>query len=600
MKRITSIRLSSSFAVLFALVLFLCVNMASSFLLNSRIDLTENKIFTLSDGTHRIIENIKEPIRMRMYYSDSLAQGLGQIQIYAQRVRGLLEQYASISDGKVILEFIDPEPFSTEEDQAAAFGLQAAPVDNRQLYFGLTVSDSVDNTEIIAFFSLERETFLEYDISRLIDDISNSKKPTIGILSWLPAQPQQPPLIFLQQLAGQYQIENIDTSADSLPKGLDSLLIIQPQNNINASLSYAIDQYVLNDGKVIAFVDPLNEERQSGVAPNSDMPKLFSAWGVEFDVNKVVGDPSAALRVTVQSPTGNKTIDHPAWLQLGEASFNSSDPVTANLNQIRFIGSGSLSVDASKDTIDFRPLITSSVNSSLVDSVILQSPDPRAWQAAVQSASGQSYIIAARYSGIFTTAFPDKSSATHIAQSPLASNLIVIADVDFLTDRYWVDVRNLLGQQLTVRSADNGTMVINAVDNMVGSSDLISLRSRGVKDRRFDVVDALRRKAEARFQDQEQKLQRQLQEAEQRINDLQRNKQSQDALILNDEQRKEILKFQVQKAQTRKELRELQLRLNRDIESLGSWLKFFNIMFIPLIILLLSFFLPSRLGLRNN
>ena len=598
MKRITSIRLSSSLAVILALVLFFFVNMASSFFLNSRIDLTENSIFTLSDGTHRVIEKIKEPIRMRMYYSDSLAQGLGQIQSYAQRVRGLLEQYSGISDGKIILEFIDPEPFSTEEDQAAAFGLQAVPLNNQQLYFGLAISDSVDNTEVIPFFSPERETFLEYDISRLIYDLSNPKKPKIGIISWLPSQqPQQP--IFFQQLEQQYQIETIETTAATLPEGLDSLLIIHPQNDINENLSYAIDQYLLNNGKVIAFVDPLNEDRQSGIAPNSDMPNLFSAWGVKFDKTKVVGDPSLALRVTIQSPSGNRAIDHPAWLQLGEDSFNSSDPVTANLNQVRFIGSGSLSVDPSKDTVEFMPLVSSSVNSSLVNSAVLQSPNPRSWVSAMNS-QGQKYSLAARYSGVFSTAFPEKSSDTHMAQSSTSSNLIVIADVDFIKDRYWVEVRNLLGQQLTIKSADNGTMVVNAVDHMVGSSDLISLRSRGVKDRNFDVVSDLRRKAEARFQDQEQKLQRKLQEAEQRINDLQRNKQSQDALILNDEQRKEILKFQRQKAQTRKELRELQLRLNRDIESLGTWLKFFNIMFIPIIILLLSFFLPSRLGLRRN
>ena len=597
MKRITSIRLTTSLAIILAVVAFLLINMAGGFLLNGRIDLTENKIFTLSDGTRRIVEKIEEPVRMRMYYSAALAQNIGQIQTYANRVRGLLEQYASESNGKILLELIDPEPFSPDEDQATAFGLNPLPVQNQQLFFGLAISDSVDNTEVIPFFSIERETFLEYDISRLLYDLVKPEKPVVGVINWLPPSQDGRQLIFLQQLSEQFRVETIETTVEELPTGLDTLLIIHPQDTISDNLAYAIDQYLLSNGKVIVFVDPVNENRSDGVTPpSSDMNQLFAGWGVQYTTSQVVADPSAALRVTMQTPTGAKSISHPTWLQLGDAAFSRDDPVTANLNQVRIISAGGLDVDPSKDSIDFASLImTSNDNSGRINQTVILSPDPRSWSVGFRPVD-TGIATAGRYSGVFNTAFPDRSGEGHLDSSVLASNLIVVADVDMLMDRYWVDVRNLLGQTITIRTADNGTFVLNAVDNMVGSSDLISLRSRGIKDRNFDVVADLRREAEARFQEQESQIQRELRDTESRINQLQKNKQDQNALIISDAQRSEIQKFQQKRVDTRKQLRDLQLQLNREIEHLGTWLKFLNIILIPILVLLLSFFLPTRLG----
>ena len=569
----------------------------------ARLDLTENGRFTLAQGTRNIIDNLPEPVTLKFFYSKQAAADYAQTRAYAGRVRDLLREYASRSHGKIILEEIDPEPYTPAEDEATSNGLTAAtpPDSGDVVYFGLVGSNRIDGKEAIAYFAPEREPYLEYDISSLIYRLATPKKPKLAILSSLPMdggaaamQGGARPYVIYQELTQTYDTEMLAPDFKSIPADADVLMIVQP-GALNDAQNYAIDQFVLKGGRALVFVDPYSELAQAssgGGDPSmagpssSSLPRLFLAWGIGFNPNKVIGDLSLAQQVRTSNDPRNPVSVYPVWLHLTPDQFDAKDPVTANLQSLNLASAGSLRLR--KDaTTHFASLIGSSNKAALLDSEeVRMNPRPDDLLSAI-SPTGELFTIAARISGPAKTAFPDGPPAD--APSPEIKsakniNVVVMADTDIFNDRFWLRVEeNLYGKQVAAPFADNGAFVMNAVENLMGSGDLISLRTRATGDRPFTVVQELQSRAQAQFQQQEHALEARLTDTQQRLHDLQQGQDGR-GVALTTEQQQAIERFKRQLSDTRADLREVQHNLRKDIDALGTRVAFINIALVPLLV----------------
>ena len=602
-------------AVALAALLFVAVNIiATNLLTSARLDLTEDRLYTLSDGTRKILAEMDEPVTLRFFFSEKLAASYPSIRSYGRRVRDLLETYAGLAGGKIDLRVIDPEPFSLAEDDAVAAGLTPMQTPTgEKLYFGLVGTNSVDSQIVVPFLSAEREAFLEYDVSKLVVDLQKADKPVVGLISALPlefgpggalaaAQGQSAPYFIYEQLRQSYEIRSLGHVFTDLPPDLDLLLIAHPTELGDAEL-FAIDQFVLKGGKAIVLVDPnlesaahLGHGPTGGVPASSNLPKLLSAWGVEYDPAKVVADRGLAQRVAMMDVGGGRVIkDYVAWIALTSGHFATGDIVTADLNTVNMASAGALIVKEGATT-KVEPLLTSSTDSMLIDAVdVRYGPDPDELLQNFQ-ADGSAKFLAVRISGMAKSAFdgpPEellaatgeegKEKTSYVSQAPNI-DVLVLADADFLEDRFWVNMQNFLGQRIAVPIADNGALVVNAVDNMVGSSALISLRSRGVSQRPFTVVEDIRKRAEAEFLEEEKRLEAKLAETEERLRRLQEGAGT-DAASLDRSQAAEVEAFRQEMLNTRRQLRDVQHGLRRDIERLGATVKFINIAAVPVVVI---------------
>ena len=603
-------KLFSTTGLVAAGVLLLAVNALSNIIFKSaRLDFTENQLYTLSDGTRNILSALEEPVTLRFYFSESLGASVPQVGNYANRVRDLLEEYAALSKGKINLLVLDPEPFSDEEDQAVQYRLQGVPVDaaGTLLYFGLAGTNATDEQEIISFFQEDKEESLEYDLTKLVYNLANPKKKTVGLLSTLPLnsapanpfmQPQQSQSWMIVDVITQtFNLVNVELSAETIPENVDILMVVHPKN-LSDTLLYAIDQFVLKGGRLIAFVDPYAEADTPAPDPqnpmasfsaprNSDMNKLIQQWGVELVDRKFAADRKNAVRVNVGGGGGRpQAMDYLAWLTLRDDSLAPGDFVTGNLKQLA-LGSAGILKSKNVEGITVTPLIETSETANAMDTSQLMMPNPAGLLSSFQPGS-EKLMLAGRINGPVKSAFAEGKPGggdAGLKESKEPINVIIVADTDFLVDKFWVNVQNFFGQRIAVPRADNGTFVVNALDNLSGSNDLISLRSRGRSTRPFTRVKELQREAEQRFLNKEKELQARLQETERRINELQSKKQGSDTLILSSEQQQEITKFRAEQVKTRKELRSVQHELRGSIEALGSFLKFINIGLIPILIL---------------
>lgn len=624
-------RLYAAAAIALAVVLFLALNITSQVWLRSlRLDLTSNGLYTLSDSTRATLSKISEPITLRFYYSREVAAGYSQVRAYADEVRDLLQEYAAYAPDKIRLEEIDPEPFTPEEDQADAMGLTGAPTQEGDVvYFGLAGTNTVDGREVIPFFAQDREEYLEYDITSAIHRLANPNRPRLGILSTIPLeagpggimaalQGQAQPFVVYDQLAQTFDIKTIDSAADRIPTEVTTLLVVHPAG-LSPRTQYAIDQFVMRGGKAIVIVDPLSEimgsQQQMGgggeANVTSDLGPLFKAWGVSYDPGKVVGDAGLAQRVRVGDPR-NPMVDYIVWLRIGPDNLNPDDPVTANLQVLNMASTGALR-PITGATTKFAPLIISSANSALLDSLqvrVTQQPEEllRAFKP-----SGERYAIAARITGAARSGFarppappaqpeaaagqpqppPPAPLPAHIAQAKNI-NVIVVADTDFLDDRFWVQVQpGAQGRRTAQVLADNSTFLLNAAESLMGKSDLISLRSRSRATRPFTVVQDLQREAEANFLREIQQAQRDVQDTETKLRALQGQGPQQagqppqpnaNGEIVTDAQRAEVERLRAQLVQRRAHLREVQANLRRDVTRLGQVLAFINIALVPILI----------------
>jgi ABC-type uncharacterized transport system involved in gliding motility auxiliary subunit len=620
-------------ALILAVIVFVAINIATdSLLTTTRIDLTQNGQFSLARGTRNIIRGLREPVTLRFFFSKKVAADYAQTTAYADRVRDLLREYASVSHGNVILEEIDPEPFTPEEDEAAVDGLNPAPTDTgEQVYFGLVGTNRIDGKQVIAYFAPEREPFLEYDLTSLIYKLSTPKKPSIGIVSSLPLdtgaggmaaamQGQGQPFMIWQELNDTYTPQMIDPGFKRLPRGLDVLMVVHPAQ-LSGTQLYAIDQFVLAGGRALIFVDPNSEiagasgggmEQPGAAPPSSDLPQLFKAWGVSYDPNKIVGDRGLAQRVQVSSDPRNPVASYPIWLHLTTDDFATKDPVTANLQTLNLASAGALKA-ARKATTTFTPIVSSSDEASLIDAAQVRfNPRPQDLMNNIQP-TGERYAIAARVTGPVTSAFPGGPPIdmtplapgtqppapfpAHISNSKGAINVIVMADSDIFDDRFWVRVESLFGKQVAAPFADNAAFVLNSIENLTGSSDLISLRTRATNDHPFTVVRKLQADAQAQYQQEAEVLQQRLTDTQQQLHDLEQggstNGKQTNATALTPAQQAAIARFERVLASTRTQLRDVQHNLRKDIDTLGDVLAFINIALVPLILTVIALAVAS-------
>ncbi len=607
--------LTPALLIILAVILFLAINVIANTLLRGvRLDLTEDNLYTLSEGTKNTLRSLEEPVRMRFFFSEKLATPYPTIFSYGQRVQDILQEYAAIAGDNIRLEIINPEPFTDEEDEAVGLGLQGLPTQaGETIYLGLVVNDSTDREAVIPFFNNEREKFLEYDLTKTIYALAQGERPKVGLLSSLPmqfgpggimafARGQGRPYVIYEQMQQFFELSTLDGSFTTIPDDIAVLLIAHPPELSEAQL-FQIDQFVMKGGKALIFTDPYSEASAAAAAQaaasgapsmaaeSSDMNRLLAAWGVEMVPGMIVSDLELAQKVNMGGFGARAVRDYPLWMGITEDYIDPSDIVTGNLQNLNMATSGALRA-LTGATTTLIPLVTSSETSALVDASEGQGdPDPdRLIRNLIPDE--ERHILIARLTGEAPSAFPDGPPAAEGGETPAGAwlaksegpiNLIIGADADLFDDRFWVQVQDFFGQRVVQPIADNGSFFINAIDNLAGSDDLIGLRSRGVSQRPFTVVEDIRKAADANFLAEEQRLQEKLQDAEARIAELESQSPS-GSELLNPEQEAEIERFRADMLETRRELRTVQRNLRQDIESLGGWLAFINIALIPVLI----------------
>ncbi|MDH5429418.1 MAG: Gldg family protein [Nitrospirota bacterium] len=635
-------RLLTGTGIALAAVLFGAFNMMSNAALRSaRFDLTDHKLYTLSDGTKNVLANLTEPITLRFYLSKKLATGLPGIKGYATRVQEMLEEYAQVAGSQLVLQVMDPEPFSEEEDRAVAYGLQGIPLDNgsTQFYFGLAGTSSTDELEVVPFFQPEREEFLEYDLTKMIHSLANPKKKVLGLISSLPidgagAMPMMqqgggsPPWLIVTHIEQMFEIKKIEPTATTIPEDVSVLMIVHPKRLGDPTL-YAIDQFVLQGGHTMIFVDPLAESDRGGGNPmnpmggegprNSDLPKLFDAWGLEMVQGKVLGDLPLAKKVQIQQQARMQVVDYPVWVDFRQEHFSGDDIVTAQVPAITMASAGILQRKGDVGT-ELTPLIQSDEAAMKIDASTLSFMPDLGSILSSYKPEGIKMMVAARVTGKVKTAFPDgkpnepvnegdaspapQSDAKdkpHVAESTDPINVIVVADTDILQDKFWAQVQNFFGQRIGIPTSGNGTFVTNALDNLTGSNDLISVRSRAGYSRPFTLLRALQQDAEQQFRQKEQALQERLKGTERKLQELQSQKSEGSAMIMSAEQQTAMATFRQDLVQVRKELRAVQHELGKNIESVESWVKFINIGLVPVVIGIVGvWFSSSRLRKKSK
>jgi ABC-type uncharacterized transport system involved in gliding motility auxiliary subunit len=601
---------------LLALGFVALVALNSVVLRGARLDLTEKGLYTLSDGTRSLLGRVEEPVRLKLYYSEHATRDLQQFRVFATRVRELLEEVAARSGGKVTLEVIDPEPFSESEDQAEAHGLQSIPLGSSgdKLYFGLVGLNSTDGETVMPFIQPDKEAFLEYDVAKLISTLSIDTQPVVAMVSGLPTGPTMDPAgrsspgwVVDRQLSELFELRRLQGNPKVIADDVDLLMLVHPKDLPEDTL-YAIDQFVMRGGRLLAFVDPDSEADESAIDPldplsvaiprSSDLPALFRAWGIHYDPTRLVLDDKHALQV--QPDPNGLPVRHLAVLGLGREALNQDDVVTGELETLNFSSAGALGLDRGS-SLEMEALAQSSSASALGDVTTVRdaAADPDQLRDGFRP-GGQPHVLAARFTGPLQSAFPDRGGDGHLAESREPVNMVIVADTDVLADRLWVQVNDFLGQPVYNAFANNGDFVYNAVDNLVGNADLIAVRTRASAARPFERVAALRRSAEQRYRSSEQRLQQQLDQLEQQLAALQQPGADGQAQALSPQQQAEILRFQDEKLRMRKELRDVQHRLNADIEALGDRLKLLNILGMPALVILLALGLAWRRWSRRR
>ncbi len=648
-----------------AVVLVISVAIISA-LPGLRIDLTEDRLYSLADGTRNIVSNLEHPIEFMFFYSESLTEDVPQIRSYGTRVQELLREIVIASNGNLSMRTIDPEPFSEDEDLATQYGVQAVPVSQggQAIYFGLVVAQTEDTplglpvTETMSLIRPDQEEFLEYEFMKLVANVANPERQVIGLLTDLsidggfdPAMGQgTSPWMIMEIIRQMYEVRRVDATSESIDEDIDILMLVHPEG-LSEQLLYAIDQFVLGGGETIVFLDPnadsmVGRSAEGTLVPagmSSELSVLLTSWGVEFQNDKVLTDSDLALRVMMSQ--GGRPAPHLGMLGVQRGNLAGDDIVTSRLETINLSSSGAIAQVAGATT-RFEPLMQSSTNAMLMDRGFIEDvSDPSILFDEFVSAN-QIFTIAARVSGTINSAFPngrpvvavaaeaaaetdaDTSIDTadtaadpaapvveepvveepvveepvvpHLASSSSEVNLLLFADTDLLSDRMWVQVGQFLGQRIPQPFANNGDLVINALDNLSGGADLVSIRSRGRYSRPFDRVIDLQRTADDRLRTEETELLDRLAETEQKLAELNQGEDGQLVGQVTPEIQTEIDQFNSELVDTRRRLRDVQFQLTEDIEQLGSRLKAINTALVPILLTILLLMTGYLRGQRRR
>lgn len=586
-------------ASVLAIVLFLALNSIVAQLFPSqRADLTESRLFTLSDGTRDVLRDLDDELRFRLFISDDLVEKAPQLAAYATRVRETLEAYAGLSGGKIRLETIHPQPFSDAEDLAVGLGINQISVGGSEpLFFGMAATNSTDGRGAIPVFAPEREAYLEYDLTRLVAELGQRGKPVVALFDGLGmgASPMtgQPAQQLLEQMRQFFDVKQVYGEIDALPGKTRVLMVVHPQG-LAERTRFTIDQWVLGGGATLIFVDP-HAETQTGPqpgmpAPNprSDLPRLFEAWGVGFDAAKAVGDRNYAL--ATRRRLGGRDLELPnlPWMALRGPALAADDVVLSELSTVLVTTAGALR--STRDGVTLRPLLTASEQAGLLEAAQAGDPnaDPRVLAMGMSKVDGPP-IVAARVEGTLQSAFPDGAPAGAAREgevlkaSARAPNLMIFADADMVMDRNWIQRRQILGQVVAQAFANNGDLVLNAIEQMAGGAVLAGLRGRGVFWRPFDRIESLQNQAQERFLAKERELMDRMQQTEQRLRSASQEA-GEGSELLSGERQQAVQRFRADLLATRAELREVQFNLHRDVDQLKRWVVALNVGVWPLLV----------------
>lgn len=615
MSRKMTARVSGGVAgIVVMLVILIALNIIVDHVHLGRLDLTEGNLYTLSDGSREILGNLQKDVAIKFFFSRSSRQLNSQVKTYASRVEDLMRELKIAAKGRLSVDILDPKPDTDQEDWAIKFGMSRIPDPyTGAVYFMGVVAESGKQTKLIKALDAGAEHRLEYDLMRLIHHVANPKRPVLGVLSSLPVMgvqappfampgqplPQSSPAWYLfEGLDEDYDVRRLDPGVETISPEIDELLVVHPKN-FSPRTVFAIDQFLLQGGNLLVFVDPLafadpaiRSGGYGGGQPNSDLPRLFAAWGINYNANEVTADLNAATRMTQRGR-------NPTYLSLqaGQDSeysqINSNDMVTADLEYIQLPYAGAFSGDG-VDGLTVTPLLTSSPDSDGINAVTMRM-NPEAVDRQFKN-SHQSRRIAVRLHGRFPTAFPDgppedpaaddpaadRVDPAHLTESSEESAVILVADVDMLLDD--VCVRRPAGLPFIQILNDNMHFFANAVEQLCGATELISLRARGRSVRPFDRVEKIAARAQAEWMDEYESLQAKQAETRQQLSLLQTQKDPNQRDILSPGQKQALERYEREDRETSLRLREVQKALRRDIDRLGAWLKVINIVGMPLLV----------------
>lgn len=601
--------LFSAGGVFLLLAILILVNVVFSRVV-VRYDATADNLYSFSDGTSKILEGLEIPVTIKVFYTEDLPNLPNSLKAFAGRALDFLKEYEAHSEGKVTIERYNPKIDSEEEEWALKYGIRGMDLPSGdRIFFGLVVL-AADQEEVMPLIDPAREAHLEYDLTRMISRVQTAKKLKIGIVSGLPifgAPPMQQfggrqgakPWLFLTELRKTYTVEQIQPTASEITADTDLLILFHPKN-MGDQLLYAVDQFVLKGGNLIAYVDPMSLMDDPRQGPTPSWPKkLFDAWGLEMDTGKVVIDYNYATRLRNQN---NQPETNPMWLSVGPKAFNTEDIVTADLESALMPLAGAINSKADSP-YSFEPLLTSSENAALVDSFKHSMPVDvlrRDFKPAEKP-----FNLAVKVTGKFKSAFPggpppktpatgseetaaEKPDVAGLKEATETATLFVFADSDMLYDGYYVSRQNFLGMDIANIFNDNLNLLLNASEMLTGSDALIGIRSRGSFERPFLRVKELEQKAQAKWLDREQELEKQVETTNQKLRALESRKDASQKAIISPEQEAEIAKFQQEKLRINRELKLVRRSLRSEIDALGRSLKVINIFLMPFLVSLIG------------
>ena len=640
--KIPQLSYTASFVTLIVLFLALVIINNQAFQ-GIRFDLTENKLYTLSDGTINILSKIQNPIALHLYFSEDSSQSYPQLKNYYERVKDMLEEYRQHANEKLTIHYVKPEAFSEEEDQAAQLGLQNVRLSGGDsLYFGIVGTNILDNVETIPFLQNDKEVFLEYELSKLIYSLTHLDKPVLGLMTSLPMYPTKidtttgkmnEPWFITQQLEQLFDVRLVHTDVKKIDHEIDVLMLVHPKL-LGEKAFYAIDQFIMRGGKGLFFVDSFSNKEEIPTAADSPLPdkyakssslnRLFEKWGFTVDQDHVVGSPNHALPVSL----GNgETAKHLAMMNFVPQNFNQEDVVMNGLKSLNLGTSSYITLnDGAKDKgVELEYLIRTHKNADLISLDLMRYlPHPDHLRKNYKS-DDTSYVVAARIHGQFTSSFdqPPKntdadedsevidkkitktnddsevSAANHLSETVEQGNLVVIADTDLLADHMWASTQNFFGRRIVQPFANNRDFVVNLVDNLFGNSDLIGIRSRSSFARPFTKVQNIEANADRKFRATEENLKKEYEKVNQRLKELQEQRTDKKNVLLTQEQKDEIRAVEEKKLEVRKKLRSVRHQQVKDIEELGTYLKIINIGVVPSVVTIIAL-LAAMIKLRRR
>jgi ABC-type uncharacterized transport system involved in gliding motility auxiliary subunit len=621
-------KLLSLAAVFFLVALFFGVNIiAQNVFRNATLDLTADRLFTLSEGARNIARGVDEPLRLTMYFSNRAAVDNPAFMAHAQRVREILDEFARESTGKITLKVINPEPYSDEEEQAVRDGLEPIPVSAKGdvMFFGLVGTNSVNGKQVIPQFDPRNERLLEYDLAKMVHSLRTAVKKKVGVMSTLGIQtfaidpatqrpmPKSKWQVFVQ-LAETFEIEEIPTTATAIPEGIEVLAVIHPKGLSEQTL-YAIDQFVMRGGRLMAFVDPqcqtddtinARDQMQAMLADrSSNLKRLFDAWGVEVSDTSIVLDNIYAPRQP--QPSGNGVIEVPTlpFLMLRGDAIVRDDEVGRGLDTVNVFFSGAISKkkDAA-DGLTIIPLLQSSEDSMMIEKSQIQFVQDMARLMEMFNSQNTKHTIAARLSGRVKSAFPDgppkpetpdvsqpaPDPAKHLKESKGVANMLLAADVDMLNDRAWGQEVQIGRSKSFIPAASNGLFFVGGMENLAGSSDLLSIRPRASAARPFDRVEKIKAQAAKEVATAQRAAQDKVREFEAKLNEEIRKRQpkADGTFDAPPDLEDRIKKLQADLYQANRENRQVLRDQNKGIEEMGRNLRIINIALVPAAVALLA------------